>query len=166
LLSLYVSALPDYIGSILGPIDWVPFDLLVCVLVDLALEQAPARGTVGMFYLLNPWPAAWEVIGFAGKEVDMVSLSHWVQRVRRSVEVADRTDVLLQEVLEANPAVKLLSFFEDVVASAGGVPDNVLEIQGTARKSETLRAVGMIKDEWVQNGSNNGCMHLTCSSEI
>jgi hypothetical protein len=40
----------------------------------------------------------------------------------------DRTDVQSQELLEVNPAVKLLSFFEDVVASAGGVPDNVLEI--------------------------------------
>ena len=68
----------------------------------------------------------------------------------KSVQVVDRTDVQLQESLQVNPAVKLLSFYNDVVASAGGVPDTVLEIQGTAGQSEKLRAVGMIKDEWVQ----------------
>jgi hypothetical protein len=112
-------------------------------------------GTVGILHLLNPWPTAWEVIGFvvagvvlgwfAGKEVNMVSLSHWMQRVRRSVEVADRTDVLLQESFGANPAVQLLSFFEDVVASAGDVPDNVLEImaqRGRVRNSELCHDQG------------------------
>ena len=125
------------LGRLFGRIDWVPVDLLAGVLVHLVLEQVPASGTVGIFHLLNPWPTAWEVIRFvvagvlgwfAGKEVDMVSLFALGATHASECEVVDQTDVPLQELLEANPAVKLLSFFEDVVASAGGVPDNVLEI--------------------------------------
>jgi hypothetical protein len=45
----------------------------------------------------------------------------------------------VQELLEANPAVKLLSLFEDVVVSAGGVPDmswKYMAQRGRVRNSE------------------------------
>jgi hypothetical protein len=49
-----------------------------------------------IFHLLNPWPTSWEAIRFvvagvlgefAGKEMEMVSVSDWVQRMRRSVKL-------------------------------------------------------------------------------
>ena len=74
-LSSYISALPDDIESTLGRIDWVPVDLLVGVLVDLALDQVPARGrycwdsssveslaySVGGYWVCCCWGGTWLV---------------------------------------------------------------------------------------------------------
>lgn len=180
LSSRHIGAVPDDIGSNLGRVDWVPIDLLAGVLVDLSLGEPltsdllsgalvdlslgepSTRASVDVFHPLNLRPKTWaevhpviskKLASFIGKELETVSLSSWVQRVRRDIETtssgASVKDEGLEKLLEQNPAAKLLDFFEGIAAS-GSDSDNILDTQLTAQRSEKLRHVDGISEEWIQ----------------
>ncbi|KAH8426117.1 uncharacterized protein LDX57_003859 [Aspergillus melleus] len=163
LSSLHVGAIPDTLGPALNRIDWVPIDLLAEVLVDLALQEPSSTGSVvDVAHPLNLSPTTWETIRPAvsdtlstfagGKPLEVISLPAWISRVRQDIETAGGShtslgDGDLQTLLEKNPAAKLLEFFESLASSSE--PDNVLDTQTTAKRSEKLQAVDAIKPEWI-----------------
>lgn len=155
LSSMQVRSLPLSLGHTLGRVDWVPVDLLAGVLVDIALSLPGGEGDVGVSHPLNLCPTTWDDIrsvvqamleGRIGK-LEVVPLADWARLVRRDVEDGKAEE--LGELLERNPAAKLLRFFEGVVAD-DGVLDNRLETRRTAERSERLRAIGGIQAHWVE----------------
>lgn len=163
LSSAHLGAVPKDIGVNMGRVDWVPIDLLAEVLIDLALGDHSDSQSVDVFHPLNLYPKTWAEIqptivkilaSVSGKRLETVSLSSWVQMVRRDIETAGGNKGLVKDdqlarLLEKNPAAKLLEFFEEIAAS-GSEPDNVLDTRMTAQKSEKLRAVEGVKEEWIR----------------
>ncbi|KAJ5183863.1 NRPS-like enzyme [Penicillium capsulatum] len=162
LSSQHLGVLPDDVGVSMGRIDWVPIDLLASVLVDLGLSESSELGTVEVFHPLSlnlkTWADILPVIsktltGLSGKTPETVSLSSWVQRVRRDIETAGNDmgvkDEELKELLEKNPAAKLLEFFEGI-ATKDSDQENILDTQLTAERCDKLRNVGEIKEEWIK----------------
>ncbi|KAF9892148.1 hypothetical protein FE257_002554 [Aspergillus nanangensis] len=164
LSALHLGCVPETLGVALDRINWVPVDLLAEVLVELALEEKEgeedkgrgSRGEAQVFHPVNLRPLRWEEVrpvvvaalaGVKGEEVQVVEWRAWVRRVRRDVEGGGEEEEL-QEVLRRNPAAKLLDFFEGVMAQESG--DNVLDTQRTGQRSEKLREVDAVKEEWMR----------------
>lgn len=161
--SLHVGAVPDSLGSTLSRIDWVPIDLLAEVLADLALGEHSEQGAVDVFHPLNLHPTTWEAIkpdvvdalyAYSGKKLETISLESWIEKVRKDMETtagSHRTlrDGELQALLEKNPAVKLLGFYENLLAEKADT-GNILDTKQTAEKSAKLQVVEGIKTEWIQ----------------
>jgi thioester reductase-like protein len=160
--SLHVGALPDTLGPELGRIDWMPIDLLVEVLVDLALsERGSASDSLNVYHPINLHPLSWEDIRLmladallktTGKTVDIVSAQEWLQRVRQDIEstgsVPGLSETELQGVLARNPAAKLLEFFTAFMSQAER--GDVLDTRVTAKASDKLRAVSAVQPEWIE----------------
>ncbi|MCJ1245408.1 hypothetical protein MMC30_002612 [Trapelia coarctata] len=179
LSSIHIGAIPDSLSSTLGQIDWVPVDLLAEILVELAFSQAqhsnanqsshdatdsntsyrPAR----VFHPLNPYPTTWEavrvivareVFSLTGKPLDITPMEAWIRRVREDMEsMANSANTMTEKDLEAllqvNPAVKLLDFYEQVLGTEKG-PQNQLAIEQTTKTSVKLRAMEGITAEWMR----------------
>ncbi|KAJ5698745.1 hypothetical protein N7462_000750 [Penicillium macrosclerotiorum] len=158
--SLQIGAVPENIGTTLDRIDWTPIDLLSEVLVDIALhEKAP--GQVHTYHPSNLHPKSWteiiqvvanELSLLSGKTVEGIPLQEWVRRVRQDIETAGGSqnsvgDRELQQLLDRNPAAKLLEFFDGLGTAP---PDNILDTQNAAKESEKLRTIQGIKEEWVR----------------
>ncbi|KAE8399727.1 hypothetical protein BDV37DRAFT_275084 [Aspergillus pseudonomiae] len=163
LSSLHVGALPDTLGPALDRIGWVPIDLLAEVLVDLALNKDKATNeSVNVFHPVNLHPLTWEAIRpivanarlkASGKTAETIPFGDWVQQIRQDIETAGTGDKALsneelQALVAKSPAVKLLEFFEDIMSKS--TPENVLDTQLTAQRSEKLQAVEAVKREWIQ----------------
>ncbi|KNG89783.1 putative NRPS-like enzyme [Aspergillus nomiae NRRL 13137] len=163
LSSLHVGALPDTLGPALDRIGWVPIDLLAEVLVDLALNKDKATNeSVSVFHPVTLHPLTWEAIRpivanallkASVKTAETIPFGDWVQQIRQDIETAGTGDKALsnkelQALVAKNPAVKLLEFFEDIMSKS--TPENVLDTQLTAQRSEKLQAVEAVKPEWIQ----------------
>ncbi|KAE8342282.1 hypothetical protein BDV24DRAFT_150513 [Aspergillus arachidicola] len=150
LRSLHVGALPDTLGSALDRIDWVPVGLLAEVVVDLALNKnKTASESVDVFYPVNLYPLAWEVIRpimadallkTSGKTAEIVPFKDWVRRIRQDIETTGAGgNVLSGEELQAL----------DIMSKS--TRENVLDTQLTVQRSGELQAVEAVQPEWIQN---------------
>ncbi|GAP82911.2 putative thioester reductase domain-containing protein [Rosellinia necatrix] len=148
--SRYLGKLPDSIGARLGAVDWVPVDKLGQSVAELALHprsrdpDAGAGATV--YHAINPHSTTWAALlpGVArylgqGRAVEVVSLEAWVAALRDS---AART-----EDIAANPAIKLLDFFESLAYASGAS----LSTERTLPASPTLSTIGPVHDAWMEN---------------
>ncbi|KAJ8067956.1 hypothetical protein OCU04_003538 [Sclerotinia nivalis] len=164
LSSIHIGCIPSSLGSSLGKIDWVPVDLLADIITELTLRKNPHAGqenTVQVFHPLNPHPKTWEAIKgelvedlstISGKPIEIVPLDVWIAKVKQDIEIKAGVGTTLKEgeldgILERNPAVKLLEFYEDVLGDAGG--SNVLEMGETEKSSAALRSLEGVKREWI-----------------
>lgn len=162
--SAHLSAIPDSLGSAFSTIDWVPIDLLPGVLFELAQEQQQStnpNGSARVFHPTNPQVVSWQALrgtitnelhAHTGKPIETVSLRTWIGRVRKDIESGaggHASDGDLKKALEANPAAKLLDFYEDLLMSGDGAP-NRLDTTQTTRSSQKLRVMEGIKDEWMR----------------
>ena len=186
LSSLHIGAIPDSLGPVMGNIDWVPVDLLSRVLVELALSPSrTAEGGVDVFHPHNlhrkPYasilPGLLEELSRANgntngnlhvPSVEVIPFERWVFRVRQDLQNRSKLGVLdtdgdLEALLKANPAVKLLEFYEtnlsqDMKARKSGIRDSdgtdndipsAFETSYTAGSNSTLRAVPGVSQDWI-----------------
>ena len=171
--SIYIGAIPDSLGAAMGRIDWVPMDLLSEVLVGLALQSPEGSeiGSVEVFHPVNIHPQSWhdllptvlEQIAVAtSKALDVIPMREWVVLVRQAMESKGRDNLTgskdLETLLKANPAAKLLGFYEHLdgqgtmqVESSGTQTclPNALATTRTAAKSDALCAVPAVKGDWI-----------------
>ncbi|RAK95699.1 NRPS-like enzyme [Aspergillus ibericus CBS 121593] len=162
LSSLDVGAVPESLGAMGDRVDWVPVDEVAGVVVELAVAEKRSGGGDGeeVFHVVNPRAVEWGVIRevvrevlaeYRGEEVGVVSFKEWVGRVRDGVEGVGEDE--MREVLERNPAAKLLGFFEGAVEGAVEGSQGrgwVFETRCTEERSERLRAVEGVQVEWVR----------------
>ena len=177
--SLHVGALPDSLGTTLGDIDWVPMDDLAEVLVDLAMNNSQStlqispndnaqQKSAQVFHPLNPHPTTWEALrptiaselstipqSKKDKPIPIVSLASWLLEIRKDIEVTASShnntlaDSDLKSLLEVNPAVKLLSFYENVLGDKQG-SNKRWEMRKTMQTSAKMGALESIRTEWVK----------------
>ncbi|TRX88461.1 hypothetical protein FHL15_010651 [Xylaria flabelliformis] len=147
--SKYLGKIPDSLGPRLDTIDWIPVDKLGKVIVELAIRLArshqPNTGA-SVYHAINPHHTTWEELLpivsqrlNQGKEVEVVSLEAWVDALRDS---ASKTDDIV-----ANPAIKLLDFFESLIDTEA----TSLSTENTVQISPTLLTIGPVKEDWMAN---------------
>lgn len=142
-------------GGVDDHVDWVPVDALGRIVVELGLgflgdEQgrrrgaaAPAdRGGATVYHAVNPKVTRWEelapIVSEALGGAKIVPLESWVAALRESA--------LKTEDLAANPAVKILDFYEGLV---GGSSIH-LETKNTVRHSTTLAKLGPVDENMMK----------------
>ena len=165
--SRHIGAIPESFGAAFDRIDWVPIDLLAEILVELAFRGSEdvnlETPKLQVFHPLNPHPTKWRVLRnvvmdelstLDRKPMKVLPLHSWTNQVRQDFQAkmgASKSlkDDEIKAQLEANPAAKLLEFYENVLG-ADDRPVNVLEVKETLRCSTQLSAVSMITDPWMR----------------
>ncbi|KAI0184132.1 hypothetical protein EV127DRAFT_505496, partial [Xylaria flabelliformis] len=148
--SKYLGKIPDSLGPQLDTIDWIPVDKLGKVIVELAIRPArshqPNTGA-SVYHAINPQHTTWgELLPIVSRRlnqrkevVEVVSLETWINALRDSASKTDNT--------AANPAIKLLDFFESLVDTG----TTSLSTEITVQISPTLSTIGPVKDDWMAN---------------
>ncbi|KAG9850500.1 acetyl-CoA synthetase-like protein, partial [Aureobasidium melanogenum] len=116
--STYLGKLPANLGS-MGRMDWIPVDILAKTVVEVLLENPDRTGRdspmasderkAQFVHLVNPREADWQDIlphvqNSLDRELQVVAYEEWLSDLQASAE---------REPTEANPAVKLIDFFEE-----------------------------------------------------
>lgn len=172
--SLFLGKIPTSLGQN-DEIQWIPVDSLSEIIMDL-LEQVepiaqglptelePANGTsrngssdteafvtrsLPVYNLVNPGSTDWQSLlpaiqaHYTGKELEAVTLREWVDALLASVSNIDHVDIL-----SANPAAKLLDFFQ-TLAEREAEPVPLFETVQAARASKTFRDLKPVSPEWM-----------------
>lgn len=160
--SVYLKALPESLGT-LDVVDWVPVDELEGIIVELSFgllqSEEGKKAYSRVFHCRNPRPVAWESLRSTivqeltasfhysddkeSNEIKIVSLAEWLNRLRDSAASAET-----QSILEQNPAVKLLDFYEQLASDSSGAKE--FSIEKTIEVSKSLQDLSSIQPEWIQ----------------
>ena len=180
--SFTLGALPESLGPT-DTVDWIPVDIAAKVVVELAESMAaeldgkgnshtdlrgketfPASlslnnrkskpGEASFYSISNPCVTCWSELTpsmrrYMPADTRTVTFIEWVELLKQSV----RKEGYAAVDESANPAAKLLDFFENLQDKAIRFPDAkaaVLETKATAEKSPTLARVGPVSREWVE----------------
>ncbi|KAI1123749.1 hypothetical protein F5Y10DRAFT_45890 [Nemania abortiva] len=147
--SKYLGKVPGSLGPQLDIIDWVPVDVLGKTIAELAIHAPrphdPSAGAT-VYHTVNPHHAAWaELVPTVTrhlsreKTVEVVPLETWLEALRASESKV--------EDIAANPAIKLLDFYESLTEAGG----TMLNTERTLGASPTLSAVGPVQEQWMDN---------------
>lgn len=143
--SKYLGRLPASLGR-LGAVDWIPVDVLGESIVELALAGTGDDGEgAQVYHAVNPARTEWAgllpvVVEHLGV-TEVVPLEEWVAALRRSA-------VDVEVDVSANPAVKILDFYEDLVTSSGKVV--ILDTTESVKASPTLAGLGPVELRWME----------------
>lgn len=149
--SKYLRKLPTSLGQ-MQQVDWIPVDVLANIVVELSIgspASARRRGAADVYHAVNPRRAAWaDLVPTVARHLDpaggieLVYLEAWVEALRASPRTV--------EDVAQNPAIRILDFFEGLVAesSADAI---LLSTTGTVTASETLANLGPIHDGLMEN---------------
>lgn len=143
--SMHLGLIPDSLGAMYH-IDWIPIDLLADIISALSLT--PSTPASRVFHTVNPNTTTWAALlphlqAELGPEVKVVSLATWVQALRKSA-----ASLSLTQDLDANPAVKLVDFYEGLLDTRSAVPQ--LETGNTEKACALLSDVGPVQGEWMR----------------
>lgn len=152
--SIYLGKLPSSLSA-MGRMDWIPVDILAKALVETLLEDdestrsdSPVLQDAGedksarFIHLLNPQQADWQHIiphiqAVLSENLEIVSYEEWLGELQTSAE---------QEHDEANPAVKLIDFFEE----NGKELKPKFSTSKAQELSKTLATLGPVNGEWME----------------
>ncbi|TVY87466.1 Non-canonical non-ribosomal peptide synthetase [Lachnellula willkommii] len=167
--SVHLQMIPESLGP-MDTIDWIPVDILSRIIVDLiqepnstplditpppspprtngangtdALSHTKAPGS-RMFHAVNPSTTTWKLYlptikRYIHTRLEVVSLGTWVDALKSS---ASRSEDLV-----ANPGLKLLDFFTNLVES-GKQP--ILETCETIKSSPTMAEMSAVTEAWME----------------
>lgn len=122
-----------------------------------------------VFHPLNPHPTTWQAIrstiaselcstaqATPKEPIHIISLGSWLFKVRKDIETIARSDdgvgladSDLETLLQVNPAVKLLAFYEEVLGSKE-ISNRSWDMRETMERSTKLRALEGIKEQWLR----------------
>lgn len=116
------------------------------------MAVAPAARSTPVYNLVNPRSTTWQsllptILAYyadIGNPLEAVSLREWVDALQTSVSNVDRID----GTLSANPAAKLLDFFQ-TLAEREAEPGPSFETTQATRASKTLRDLKPVSPEWM-----------------
>ncbi|MCJ1242991.1 hypothetical protein MMC30_000187 [Trapelia coarctata] len=145
--SKYLGVLPDSLG-VQDKITWIPVDILANIIVELIVSDCAStaeRWTV-FHNLENPHPTTWQGLLPAVRsrfpaDAKVIPYETWLRALQ------DSADSTTEDEVSANPAVKLLDFFEGL-AKSEGVPE--MSTEETARRSEAMAGLGPVEGKWVE----------------
>lgn len=150
-----MAILPRTLGPAEG-LDWVPVDSLAEICVELLLGEHQPAGTLRVHHVANPHVVAWEKMMLptvkaslesgSKEKIEIKELPEWVEELERSAEIVEG------DALERHPAVKLLSFFQNLKDKAIHLPKARavrLEIKKSVKRSSKLADLEGVNERWV-----------------
>lgn len=172
--SLFLGKIPTSLGPN-NKIEWVPVDSLSQIIMDLLGEfettpqdlptetdlasgtshnnsnssVASATKSPPVYNLVNPSSTNWQSLlpaiqaYYTGNPLETVTLREWVDALLASVSDFDNVDTL-----SANPAAKLLDFFQ-TLAEREAEPEPSFETSHAAHASKTLRDLKPVSPGWM-----------------
>ncbi|CAG7926853.1 unnamed protein product [Penicillium olsonii] len=153
LSSSQLGYLPESLGSA-DMIDWIPVDSAAEFLGDLVCNRGSTKDThdphsVDYYHLVNPsttdytemTPFLAERLGNTREKLEVVSLQSWIGHLMKE----SLTDLSSQN---ANPAMKLLSFYQALAASQSN-QSVTLETKMTVDRFPWLQGIGPVTQEWL-----------------
>ena len=145
--SQHLGILPDSLGNS-EIIDWIPADILSTVITELALRLfTDMDSSSRTFHTVNPSTTTWATLlphiqAAMSSKTRLVPLATWLNRLRASA--ATSTTKL---DLDANPALKLMEFYEGLLGTERAPP--ILETSKTELVSPSLGKVGPVTGDWM-----------------
>lgn len=155
LSSLHLGMIPNSLGNDSSQLDWVPIDILAAILIELTFSESleKQKGAL-VLHPMNPQPTSWSsMLGVvtttmsqsAKKEITSVPFSTWLQQVQNEAKNLNMDE--LEGMLELNPAIKLLSFYEELAQGEGWM---VADTTRAVKESKQLQQLKGIKPEWME----------------
>jgi hypothetical protein len=142
----------------------LPVDKLSKVLVEIlgSASTPSAEETLSgdrrskTFHVVNPKASSWEadlasemIASYPEGMVKPVSFENWVERLRESLEEAEKNGNVDAEV---NPAIRLLEFYTKAAAGGNAEKKNrTLPTDISSATSKTLGALGPLNRAWMEN---------------
>lgn len=157
LSSIHLGIIPESLDSTdHSEVDWVPIDLVADILVELTLNARVNQiDGAKVYHPVNPVLVSWRsllptIIETATpvqkNKLTPVPFAKWIERVRKEAEdLHSKTNI--EEMLEKNPAIKLLSFYEGLAKGRG---TSILGNKKTVEASAKLRGLKGIEGAWVE----------------
>lgn len=145
--SQHLGVVPESLGHMQN-IDWIPIDVLSTIILELALQSTVVSGsTTRVYHAVNPSITTWAALlphiqSQMNPTVHAAPLATWLKTLRASA--ASSTS---KESLDANPALKLMEFYETLLSSEAGLA--MLETEETQKASPALKALGPVRREWM-----------------
>ena len=152
--SKYLGRLPNSLANDVA--NWVPVDSMAKTVIELGvhdIKKAAERsssdhkpqGTFAVYNLVNPQGGSYSsLIPTIRKHLpqvkEVVSFEQWIKALRASTEEDDNDAV-------ANPATKLLDFYEGLVGS--GMPE-AFNTDAAVTASKTMNEISAVKPEWME----------------
>lgn len=163
--SLHLGMIPTSLGKGKNNlISWVPIDILARTLTDFAIGDAStretARGCARVLHPQNPQPTTWDQLRpviiealqakHPKQEIKEVPLSTWIERVRNDASALDTT-AKLEAMLQVNPAVKLLDFYQGLLV---GDEVSTMDDQRALQESQHLTGLDGLHKDWIHKWVN------------
>jgi len=139
--SLHMRALPDVLGRADNNenLRWLPVESVAKVLLEISDSRTSAAGTNNTFHVLHPESSSWSTVITSVKQIldqvgsgpplEVIPYPEWLAKLKAS---SDATPVT------ANPAVKLLPFFENLLS--GDDFKSPYDLSRSLAASNTLRS--------------------------
>lgn len=150
-------------------IDWVPIDVAADTVVELSLGNVgDSNHSANFFHILNPHQTTWKVLlpsitasleSSAHSPIQVVSSAEWISKLRTSASTIltsnkDVPDEVTNSLIRANPALRLISFFDTRFgADAQGHVTRKWEYSKAEQASRDLRSApaidGTMMARWI-----------------
>ncbi|KAF2873104.1 hypothetical protein BDV95DRAFT_490710 [Massariosphaeria phaeospora] len=166
--SLHIRALPDTLGCLESSKDirWIPVNSVARILLEVSdIQHSTEANTT--FHIVHPKPSRWTellpTVNYAlnkivsekgGPLVEVVSYREWVMRLRAISNVGSFDG----EALTANPAVKLLPFFESVLSKKSSL--GTFELGQSMASSSTMRTLQPLEKDCLEAWVNGWIQDL------
>ncbi|EIN04342.1 acetyl-CoA synthetase-like protein [Punctularia strigosozonata HHB-11173 SS5] len=137
-----VKCLPD-IDTVAA---WVPLDIAASAMVEISLNHEDS--VPPLVHLAHPHPVTWSsIVGYIAEQlgVPLVTYADWLQALDNDLKDKSQSEV---EHMQANPALRLLSFYKGASAISGAPKDNAHEAMGMPlMATEKARAAARFLNE-------------------
>lgn len=152
--SLYIRALPRSLGCAENgqEVAWIPVDAAARILQELSLSPLSPGENV-TYHVVHPRPTAWAellpvfldalnktVTKQGGPQVEVVDYDEWFNKLQATLDpgAADAEDLF------SNPALKLLSFFENLTSKEDFTGNfDVSRSEASSKTMQCLESVGV-----------------------
>lgn len=151
----------DVDGDETAAIDWLTIDTVADVITEIGLEAAMYnRQGLNVFNVFNPQNTSWKRLlpsiraalqKEAGTTVQVVSPTEWIEKLRNSASeilksASPSSDQQTETLLRANPALKLIHFFDGVFGSVDKGQYSVNTKKAAWETSNAERASSKLRD--------------------
>lgn len=163
----YLGVIPESLGP-LDVVDWVPVDLVADIVGELLLssdgQNGPSQAGTDdpedrkehkvtgprIFHIVNPQRTTWpdilpSIIQHQPGEMRSTDYTTWLTTLRQSLDDDSKN-------IDANPALKLLPFFENLERQMkDGKGEVILDTRRAEAMSQTMRNLQPVGREWMMN---------------
>ena len=168
--SKFLGMLPASLGGgeSSDVVDWIPIDFLSTIITELALRSSPNASSspttsTTVFHTTNPHPTSWSsllpVLQSAlsassppsTTSIPIVPWATWLSALQASA--SSSASLSLQDMLIANPALKLSEFYSSLSSSferSNPPAPARLDTTNTEVASPRLRELEAVKPEWMR----------------